>query len=60
MCETDDFEEFARHGNPLTRRTFCLMTLSAGLVAALPGLAGTVETPMRTSCILRRAGTRVC
>jgi carboxymethylenebutenolidase len=44
MCENDDFEELARHVNPLTRRTFCLMTLGAGLVAALPGLAGTIET----------------
>src|SRR5579863_9658090 len=44
MCENDDFEEFARHATPLTRRTFCLMTLGAGLVAALPGIAGTIET----------------
>jgi carboxymethylenebutenolidase len=57
MCETDDFEEFARHGNPLTRRTFCLMTLSAGLVAALPGLAGTVETKGQDVDIKTSAGT---
>jgi carboxymethylenebutenolidase len=44
MCENDDFEEFARRANPLTRRTFCLMTLGAGVVAALPALAGAVET----------------
>ena len=34
MCERDDFDEFARQG--LTRRQFGLMTLAAGLAAAMP------------------------
>ena len=57
MCENDDFEEFARHPKPLTRRTFCLMTLSAGLVAALPGFAGAVETKGQDVDIKTPAGT---
>jgi len=57
MCENDDFEEFARHPKPLTRRTFCLMTLGAGLVAALPGLAGAVETKGQDVDIKTSAGT---
>ncbi|HTD28563.1 MAG TPA: dienelactone hydrolase family protein, partial [Xanthomonadaceae bacterium] len=57
MCENDDFEEFARRATPLTRRTFCLMTLSAGLVAALPVLAGGVETKGQDVDIKTPAGT---
>ncbi|HEY2345735.1 MAG TPA: dienelactone hydrolase family protein [Xanthomonadaceae bacterium] len=57
MCETDDFEEFARRGKPLTRRTFCQMTLGAGLAVALPGLAGAVETKAQDVDIATPAGT---
>lgn len=47
MCEKDDFDEFAQRGKGLTRRNFGLMTLGAGLAAALPRLvraAGTTGT----------------
>jgi len=57
MCEHDDFEEFAARGKPLTRRTFCLMTLGAGLVAALPGIAGAVETRGQDVDVATPAGT---
>jgi len=57
MCENDDFEEFSRRGNPLTRRTFCLMTLGAGIVAAMPGLAGAIETKGQDVDIATPAGT---
>jgi carboxymethylenebutenolidase len=58
MCENDDFDEFARHPQPLTRRTFCLMTLGAGLVAAFPGLAATsAETKGQDVTIKTPAGT---
>jgi carboxymethylenebutenolidase len=40
MCEQDDFSEFARRGNGLTRRQFGAMALGSGLAAALPNLAG--------------------
>ena len=57
MCENDDFEQFARRPKPLTRRTFVAMTLSAGLVAALPGLAGpNVETKGQDVSIKTAAG----
>lgn len=36
MCEQDDLDEFARRSGELTRRQFGAMTLSAGLVAAVP------------------------
>jgi carboxymethylenebutenolidase len=57
MCENDDFEEFARRPTPLTRRTFCRMTLSAGIVAAMPGIAGSVETKGQDVDIKTPAGT---
>jgi carboxymethylenebutenolidase len=59
MCENDDFDEFARHPQPLTRRTFCQLTLAAGLVAAFPGLAvgAGVETKGQDVAIKTPAGT---
>ena len=57
MCENDDLEEFSRRGNPLTRRTFCQMTLGAAMVAAMPSLAGTVETKGQDVDIVTPAGT---
>jgi carboxymethylenebutenolidase len=57
MCENDDFEEFARRPKPLTRRTFCLLTLSAGVVAAWPGLASPVATKGQDVDIKTSAGT---
>lgn len=58
MCEADDFEEFLRRDQGLTRREFGLMTLSAGLAAAWPGLtrAG-VATTGRDVDIKTPAGT---
>ena len=44
MCEHDDFDEFARRANDLTRRQFSAMALGAGLVAALPRSANAAET----------------
>jgi carboxymethylenebutenolidase len=44
MCEHDDLDEFARRANDLSRRQFTVMTLGAGLVAALPKSAGAAET----------------
>lgn len=38
MCEMDDFAEFAQRDKGLTRREFGLMTLGAGLAAAMPRL----------------------
>jgi carboxymethylenebutenolidase len=57
MCENDDFEAFARRAAPLTRRTFCAMTLGAGLAAALPGFAGAVEMKGQDVEIKTPAGT---
>lgn len=39
MCEHDDFNEFAEPGRQFTRREFGRMTVTAGLLAALPKLA---------------------
>jgi len=36
MCDQDDLDEFVRRSGELTRRQFGAMTLSAGLVAAVP------------------------
>ena len=44
MCEHDDFDEFARRANDLTRRQFGAMALGAGLVAALPKSAEALAT----------------
>ena len=58
MCENDDFDTFARNPQPLTRRTFCLMTLGAGVMAAFPGLAASsVETKGQDVAIRTPAGT---
>jgi carboxymethylenebutenolidase len=44
MCELDDFDEFARRAQDVTRRQFGAMALGVGLAAALPGLASGAET----------------
>jgi len=44
MCEHGDFDEFARRSGDVTRRQFGAMTLGAGLLAALPRLAGAADT----------------
>jgi carboxymethylenebutenolidase len=44
MCEHDDFNEFSKHQNGLTRRQFGAMAVGAGLAAALPGLANASHT----------------
>jgi carboxymethylenebutenolidase len=44
MCEQDDFQEFARRANDLTRRQFGAMAIGAGLAAAWPKLANAAET----------------
>lgn len=57
MCETHDFDEFARLKSGLTRREFGLMTLGAGLLAALPKPAHAAETSGRDVEIKTPAGT---
>jgi carboxymethylenebutenolidase len=44
MCDQDDLDEFARRSGELTRRQFGAMTLSAGLVAAVPAFGNTLPT----------------
>ena len=44
MCEQDDLDEFARRSGELTRRQFGAMTLSAGLVAAVPAFGNAPPT----------------
>lgn len=44
MCDQDDLDEFARRSGELTRRQFGAMTLSAGLVAAVPAFGNTSPT----------------
>jgi carboxymethylenebutenolidase len=44
MCEHDDFDEFARRPDELTRRRFGAMALGAGFLAALPKLANAAAT----------------
>jgi len=44
MCGLDDFDEFARRPDELTRRQFGVMALGAGFLAALPKLANAVAT----------------
>lgn len=44
MCEQDDFSEFARRSNGMTRRRFGAMALGTGLAAALPKLAAAAGT----------------
>ena len=44
MCEHDDFNEFARRSDEVTRRRFGAMALGAGFLAALPKLANAAAT----------------
>ncbi len=44
MCDKDDLDEFARRSGELTRRQFGAMTLSAGLVAAVPAFGNAPPT----------------
>jgi carboxymethylenebutenolidase len=44
MCEQDDLDEFARRSGELTRRQFGAMTLSAGLMAAVPAFGNASPT----------------
>jgi len=44
MCELDDFDEFSRRTDEVSRRRFGAMALAAGLAAALPRLASATET----------------
>jgi len=44
MCEQDDFQEFARRANDVSRRQFGAMALGAGVAAALPRIAGAADT----------------
>ena len=44
MCDQDDLDEFARRSGELTRRQFGAMTLSAGLVAAVPAFGNAPPT----------------
>jgi carboxymethylenebutenolidase len=44
MCELDDFEEFARRKDELSRRQFGAMAIGVGLSVALPRLASARET----------------
>jgi carboxymethylenebutenolidase len=44
MCELDDFDEFSRRSSEVSRRRFGAMAVAAGLVAALPRVAGATET----------------
>lgn len=44
MCEIDDFEQFSRSGQGMTRREFGRLTLGAGLAASLPGISLAAET----------------
>lgn len=44
MCELEDFDEFSRRSSEVSRRRFGAMAVAAGLVAALPRVAGATET----------------
>ena len=44
MCDQDDLNEFARRSGELTRRQFGAMTLSAGLMAAVPAFGNAPPT----------------
>jgi carboxymethylenebutenolidase len=44
MCDQDDLQEFSRRSKEVSRRQFGAMVLGAGLVAALPRIAGAAET----------------
>jgi carboxymethylenebutenolidase len=44
MCDKDDLDEFARRSGDLTRRQFGAMTLSAGLMAAVPAFGNASPT----------------
>jgi carboxymethylenebutenolidase len=44
MCELDDFDEFSRRTDEVSRRRFGAMALAAGLTAALPRLVSAAET----------------
>ena len=57
MCEHDDFAEFARRGDGVTRRRFGLMTLGAGVSAALPGVSLAADTKGMDVDIQTSAGT---
>lgn len=57
MCELDDLSEFAKRRSGLTRRRFGLMTVGAGLAAAVPRLAGAADVRGRDIEIETPAGT---
>ena len=44
MCDLDDFDEFSRRTDEVSRRRFGAMALAAGFTAALPRLASATET----------------
>ncbi len=44
MCELEDFDEFSRRKDPVSRRQFGSLVLGAGLTAALPRLASAAQT----------------
>jgi carboxymethylenebutenolidase len=44
MCEHDDFDEFARGSDHITRRRFGALALGAGFLAALPKLVNAAVT----------------
>lgn len=57
MCEKDDFDGFDQAAQGLTRRSFGLITLGAGLAAALPRLANAADTKATEVDIKTPAGT---
>lgn len=57
MCETDDFDGFALRAGGLSRRRFGLMTLGAGLAAAVGPLASASQTQGVEVDIQTPAGT---
>lgn len=56
MCEHDDLEYFARRRTGLTRRSFGLSALGAGLALAIPGVGSAAETKGRDVTIKTPAG----
>jgi carboxymethylenebutenolidase len=57
MCEKDDLEDFARRDTGVTRRRFGLMTLGAGVAAAMPAWSSGVPTQGNDVDIKTPAGT---
>jgi carboxymethylenebutenolidase len=57
MCEHDDLEYFARRKPGLTRRSFGLTALGAGLAVAIPGAAAAADTEGRDVVIKTPAGS---